>query len=480
MENNDTTSKYFIRSRGKVLGPFTVERLKTLHARGQFSRVHEVSTDRKSWQPAGHLIDIFSPVSKGEEKGNATNLMMDPRRPPRLRQHSDGMEDGEWYYVENGMQRGPVSSAQLRSLRVSGRVDGQTSVWKEGFEDWVALRDIPGLTVSPVTGETNSVRSAGQPKTRSGRQRLNYFIGGGVLITTALVAVLLVGKFTSFTDRLPFVSPSGITASSSDTAITNAVGLVVCGMRGIGSDGTLIEFSTGTGSCFAVSPQGYLLTNKHVVEETQKAMRASGDIEEIKKQNSLSVLEPTIWVFFGSRQFEATLVYVSNNHDAALLKIERTNDSFFRLASSVANVRGADVLAYGFPARADEIALSDDEKSSAEAASTILSDIATGKRPTAEIKTWFKPRQFQYSLTAGTIGRVTVEAGGRKWIQHDTSINPGNSGGPLVSENGTVIGINTLMALDDRGSAANGLFFSIAVDQLREELDQYAGDIVWE
>ena len=57
--------EYYIRFRGTVLGPYSIEKLKALWVRGQFSRIHEVSTDRKSWSPASSLDDLFvSPASK--------------------------------------------------------------------------------------------------------------------------------------------------------------------------------------------------------------------------------------------------------------------------------------------------------------------------------------------------------------------------------------------------------------------------------
>src|SRR5258708_33548221 len=62
MSDAETTrgnQQYFIRVRGKVLGPFTLEKLKALRARGQFSRIHEVSTDRQDWQPASTLDGVL-------------------------------------------------------------------------------------------------------------------------------------------------------------------------------------------------------------------------------------------------------------------------------------------------------------------------------------------------------------------------------------------------------------------------------------
>lgn len=62
--------QYYVRSRGKVLGPFTIEKLKGLRSAGQFSRVDEISSDRETWQSAATLESIFgtSGVAPAEDE----------------------------------------------------------------------------------------------------------------------------------------------------------------------------------------------------------------------------------------------------------------------------------------------------------------------------------------------------------------------------------------------------------------------------
>jgi hypothetical protein len=53
------TATYFVRTRGRVTGPFDRETLQKLVRRGAVSRVHEVSADRVNWSSAGEYEDLF-------------------------------------------------------------------------------------------------------------------------------------------------------------------------------------------------------------------------------------------------------------------------------------------------------------------------------------------------------------------------------------------------------------------------------------
>ncbi|HSB73938.1 MAG TPA: Do family serine endopeptidase [Candidatus Methylomirabilis sp.] len=137
------------------------------------------------------------------------------------------------------------------------------------------------------------------------------------------------------------------------------------------------------GSGVILSPDGYILTNQHVVEQ-------AGDIE-------VQLMD--------DRKFPAKVVGRDARTDLALLKIEAT----------------------GLP----PLALGDSDK--LEVGELVL---AIGN-----------PFGLEYAVSLGIVSRKGRALGGAgafdDYIQTDASVNPGNSGGPLLNMRGEVIGINT-------------------------------------
>jgi S1-C subfamily serine protease len=79
------------------------------------------------------------------------------------------------------------------------------------------------------------------------------------------------------------------------------------------------------------------------------------------------------------------------------------------------------------------------------------------------------PMGLRYTVTSGIISGYR-EHKGRKFIQTDAPINPGNSGGPLIDEQGGLIGINTMVLRD-----AQGIGFAVPFQEVKTEFGQYLG-----
>lgn len=54
-------SQYYVRWRGKIMGPFQISQLQSMLQRNQLTRHHEISDDRQNWCPAGQVPELFPP-----------------------------------------------------------------------------------------------------------------------------------------------------------------------------------------------------------------------------------------------------------------------------------------------------------------------------------------------------------------------------------------------------------------------------------
>lgn len=178
-----------------------------------------------------------------------------------------------------------------------------------------------------------------------------------------------------------------------------------------GQRGPIQEMPTrGAGSGFIVSPDGYILTNAHVV---------SGADEVIVK-------------LIDKRRFTAKVIGADTRTDVAVLKI--TSPSRLPIAK------------LGDPAKLRV----------GEAVAAIGS-----------------PFGFENSVTAGIVsakGRSLPSESYVPYIQTDVPINPGNSGGPLFNMRGEVVGINS--QIYSRSGGYQGVSFAIPIDVAMEVVNQ--------
>lgn len=155
------------------------------------------------------------------------------------------------------------------------------------------------------------------------------------------------------------------------------------------------------GSGFIISEDGYILTNRHVID--------GADTVEVRLNDR--------------RVFDAKVIGSDKASDVALIKIEADDLPTVKIGKSSELDVGEWVLAIG------------------------------------------SPFGFDYSVTAGIVsakGRSLPSENYVPFIQTDVAINPGNSGGPLINMNGKVVGINS--QIYSRTGGFMGLSFAIPIE----------------
>ncbi len=131
--------KYFVRIRGKIMGPFTLDQLTSLKNRGRLHDEHEVSTDRSTWVPANRIEGLF-------ERKAAEAVATNHREVKEESTDSEGSTS--WYYTIDDVQKGPVSFAKLEKLCRNGRISDDDLVWNENLDEWIAVSEVDGLETS--------------------------------------------------------------------------------------------------------------------------------------------------------------------------------------------------------------------------------------------------------------------------------------------------------------------------------------------
>ncbi|MBR9846087.1 MAG: PDZ domain-containing protein [Algicola sp.] len=165
----------------------------------------------------------------------------------------------------------------------------------------------------------------------------------------------------------------------------------------------------GTGSGVIISPDGYIITNNHVIAGSESISITLND----------------------NKIYDAELIGTDEKTDIALLKVEAENDlPFITFGDSDAAQIGEWVLAVG------------------------------------------NPFNLTSTVTAGIISAKARDLSGRNsqsFIQTDAAVNPGNSGGALVNSNGELVGINT--AITSQTGSYIGYSFAVPSNIARKVVE---------
>lgn len=248
----------------------------------------------------------------------------------------------------------------------------------------------------------------------------NLIINFGVALVTSIVTIWLYSKIMPPQQvvikesvpyqRMPVSQTEGENLSSLNPDFSNAASKVtssVVNVRSIKGNqgGTLWErrgFGGSSGSGVIISENGYIITNSHVVQNSDKI--------EVTLSNK--------------KQYSGQLIGTDQSTDLALIKINANELNFAVFGDSDALKVGEWVLAVGNPFNLE---------------STVTAGIVSAKGRSIDILE----------------GQDRIES----FIQTDAAVNPGNSGGALVNSRGELVGINT--AIITRSGRYEGYSFAI-------------------
>ncbi|MCL5009243.1 MAG: trypsin-like peptidase domain-containing protein [Patescibacteria group bacterium] len=179
-----------------------------------------------------------------------------------------------------------------------------------------------------------------------------------------------------------------------------------------------VRQKVGAGTGFLITSDGYILTNRHVVADTQA---------------SYTVL------LSDGRQLDAQVVYRDANQDAAVVKINAKNLPTVNLGDSSGLQLGQAVIAIG--------------NALGEYNNSVSTGIVSGLN-----------RKIEATTADGSLEAINGV------IQTDAAINPGNSGGPLLTLDGKVIGVNVATV-----TGSSNISFSIPINFVKSIINSVTG-----
>lgn len=253
----------------------------------------------------------------------------------------------------------------------------------------------------------------------------------------AVAACLVIGQST--------VAAQRAAAPADATVFIRLVGSVHAELEEPGSPKQTVDLDKieiGTGSGFVVSPHGYVLTNEHVISNTEFAVTSGPRKARITvKVSSIHVCLPAA---VAAARGDASPCYTATVHssDAALdlaVLFVAADLPYVALGDSDVVRSGQAVEALGYP---------------------FGRQLEVGKITAPDLVP-------EISTSPSTISALRGgDAGDRRVVQINGTVNPGNSGGPLVDRDGYAVGVIRARVKGDAGIA-----FAIPINQAKDFLE---------
>ena len=198
---------WYVRDKGRVMGPFTQVQFDKLRSAGRVNRLSEVSNDGSSWSSAANVVDGTA------RSGNATAQV----KGGSAASGTNAPSQAGWFYASGGERIGPVRLSDLTPMFTNGNLDADTPVWNETMADWKPAKQVAELLgyiplnhgrestsdgnfINAENGQGLSVRRARGRKYRVGLFDLNFrrFHMGWIVPTLWIVNLVTLFFFLLF------------------------------------------------------------------------------------------------------------------------------------------------------------------------------------------------------------------------------------------------------------------------------------------
>jgi len=245
-----------------------------------------------------------------------------------------------------------------------------------------------------------------------------------------------------------------------------------------------IKTPWGSGSGFFVTANGYIVTNRHVVEVDPKTVQAGKQkLDELVAQLDRERRNIERW----EEQLKRVTDQQVRKDAEEELRQRRENLAKYTVLHKEAVEQNQKMSRGASPSDTKVVLIDGSELSVQTIKMSDNTDLALLSvdcynapflRPVTDnrhlgqgqkVYSIGNPMGLRHTVTSGIISGYR-EHKGRKFIQTDAPINPGNSGGPLIDEQGGLVGINTMVLRD-----AQGIGFAVPFQEVKTEFGQYMG-----
>ena len=165
------TDAYYVRIKGKTVGPYGLDAMRQLARKAQIGRSYEISLDGVSWVAASTYPEIFErPQAVTVGYGGDTDMSIEPSLPgygeplPGASGSQASPRSPLWHYTMNGQQQPtPIDQQSLLNLIDSGQVGTDDNVWCDTMSGWLPVSQVPELSAHSRSARGGHGHAPGLP-----------------------------------------------------------------------------------------------------------------------------------------------------------------------------------------------------------------------------------------------------------------------------------------------------------------------------